>query len=75
MPDDLDILNTILEDDHREEWEDEWMCPSCEYGPMASEANKCERCGCKKDQKFNEHGLDDDGWGEETEEVEEIYYD
>ena len=58
-----------------EDWEDEWVCPSCEYGPMHGDLEKCDRCGCKKDQKFNEYGLDDDGWGEETEEVEEIKYD
>ena len=75
MPDDLDILNTLLEDDHREEWEDEWVSPSCEYGPMSGDLNKCDRCGCKKNAKFRDDGLQADGWEEEDieSEVEEIW--
>ena len=29
-----DILETLDDEEHREDWEDEWVCPSCEYGPM-----------------------------------------
>ena len=43
---------------------------------MKADDTKCERCGCKKDAKFRDDGLDyeEDGWGEEKEEVEEIWY-
>ena len=42
---------------------------------MHGDMDKCDRCGCKKDKKFSEDGLelDDDGWGEEKEAIEEIY--
>ena len=51
------------------------VCQACEFGPMHGDKNKCDRCSCKKDQKFREDGLelDDDGWGDEKETVEEIY--
>ncbi len=41
---------------------------------MEADLTKCDRCGCKKDQKFKAYGDDDDGWGEEAEEVEELNY-
>ena len=44
-----DILETLDDEEHREDWEDEWVCPSCEYGPMHGDLEKCDRCGCKKD--------------------------
>tara|TARA_B100001142_G_scaffold318096_1_gene359818 strand:+ start:1557 stop:1796 length:240 start_codon:yes stop_codon:yes gene_type:complete len=70
-----DMLETLEDEEQRQPWEDEWMCPSCEHGPMDADSTKCGRCGCKKDQKFKLFGDDDDGWGEETDEVEEINYD
>ena len=71
--DDWDILLDTGEEKNK--WDEEWFCPSCEFGPIAEDKGKCDRCGCKKDQKFREDGLelDDDGWGEEKETVEEIY--
>ena len=74
-PDDFeDILDTLEDEDRREEWEDEWVCQQCEYGPMHGDLDKCDRCGCKKDKKFKEYDdFEDDGWGEEKEIVEEIY--
>ena len=72
----MDEWDILLEDEEqKEEWEHEWFCQACELGPMHGDKNKCDRCSCKKDQKFREDGLelDDDGWGDEKETVEEIY--
>jgi hypothetical protein len=73
MVDDWDIL---LEDDEgkKEAWEHEWVCQSCEFGPMHGDLDKCDRCGCKKDKKFRDNiEYEDDGWGEQKETVEEIF--
>ena len=49
----MDEWDILLEDeDNKEEWEHEWTCPSCEFGPMHGDLDKCDRCGCKKDKKF-----------------------
>ena len=73
ITDDWDIL---LSEDEENEWDNEWICQACEHGPMKADDTKCERCGCKKDAKFRDDGMDyeEDGWGEEKEEVEEIWY-
>ena len=72
----MDEWDILLEDeDKKEDWENEWVCPSCEFGPMHGDKVKCERCGCRKDKKFRDDGVefDEDGWGEEKETVEEIW--
>ena len=68
-----DIIGGI--ETEKNEWDEEWFCPSCEFGPIAEDKGKCDRCGCKNEQKFIDDGLelDEDGWGEEKETVEEIY--
>ena len=70
MEDFDDILET-LEGEEKNEWDGEWVCQSCEFGPMPEEMKKCDRCGERKDVHYNEDEYDEDGLLKEK--YEEIY--
>ena len=57
----------------KDEFQDEWWCRECEYGPMEEKDNKCHRSGAKNNQYFKDEV---DGWEDPDidKEVEEIDY-
>ena len=70
--DDWDNILGGLETE-KDEYDGEWYCQSCEFGPMTEAMKKCDRCGEKKDTKYAEDEYDADGYPIETNEPEEIY--
>ena len=65
------ILGGLETEEH--DYDGEWYCQSCEFGPMTEAMKKCDRCGEKKDTKYAEDEYDADGYPIETNEPEEIY--
>jgi len=73
MLDDWDkILSDVALEETKDEFEDEWWCRECEYGPMNKEDGKCQRCGAKSNQYFKD---EIDGWEDPDvdKEVDEVY--
>ena len=66
------ILSDVALEETRDEFEDEWWCRECEYGPMNKEDGKCQRCGAKNNQYVRDEL---DGWEDPDidVEVEEIF--
>jgi hypothetical protein len=70
--DDWDML--LEEVETEDDYADDWYCQSCELGPIAEDKDKCPRCGCKWNEQCPPGDeMDEDGWGEEKEYVEEIW--
>ena len=67
--DDWDILLDTGEE--KNEWDEEWFCQACEFGPMKESMTICDRCGENKDTKYAEDEYDADGYL--IEKPEEIY--
>ena len=61
MEDFNDILETLDGEEKRESWMEDWVCESCEFGPMSEDLKKCDRCGEKRDPKYQEDEYDEDG--------------
>ena len=66
-----DNLISGAEAEEKNEWDGEWFCESCEFGPMPETAKKCDRCSENQNAKWPTEDIDEDGYPKE--EVEEIY--
>ncbi len=71
MTDDFNDILETLEGEEKNEWDGEWICQTCEFGPMPEEMKKCDRCGERKGIQYDEDEYDDDGLLKEK--YEEIY--
>ena len=69
MDDWEDIIGGI--ETEKDEYDGEWFCQACEFGPMKESMTKCDRCGERKDIKYAEDEYDADGYL--IEKQEEIY--
>ena len=64
-----DIIGGI--ETEKDEYDSEWYCQACEFGPMVEAMKKCDRCGENKDARYSEDEYDEDGLLKEK--SEEIY--
>jgi uncharacterized paraquat-inducible protein A len=46
------ILGGLETEEH--DYDGEWFCQACEFGPMKESMTKCDRCGERKDIKHSE---------------------
>jgi len=70
MMDDWDDIIGGIETE-KDEYDGEWFCQACEFGPMKESMTKCDRCGERKDTRYAEDEYDADGYL--IEKPEEIY--
>jgi rubrerythrin len=67
------IIDTLDDNIEEDEFVDDWFCAECSHGPMGEADDECSRCGEPHPTLKKKTPVDEDGWGEEIEEVEEIY--